>query len=189
MDYYPTPAWCVDVLFDTIEPPPGLIIEPSAGDGAIIRRVNEIDDLHYHWFAIEIQQRFHSTLMETVKHGKVLTDDFLEPTLQRVIRGCCARDRVSMVGNPPYEIALKFCEAALSHPIRYLAFLLRLDFLGSKGRCSFFRKYPLSKLVVLSRRPKFKGGTGTDLYNYGWFVWARGDYGEPLFPTPQIVVV
>ena len=40
-DYYPTPSWCVRALLETVDLPTGTWLEPTAGDGAIIRAVDE----------------------------------------------------------------------------------------------------------------------------------------------------
>jgi hypothetical protein len=50
-----------------------------------------------------------------------------------------------------------------------VAFLLRLNFLGSQRRAAFHRSFP-SDVYVLPRRPSFTGG-GTDATEYCWMVW------------------
>lgn len=186
LDYYPTPAWCVTTLFERCPPPTDVLVEPSAGDGAIIRQSVMIDPRRRFW-ACEIQEQFRQPLVTLVGEQRTFIGDFFDPVFQESVRKLCAKERVSFIGNPPYELALEFCDTILGAGARYLAMLLRLDFLGSRKRKQFWMLNPLSKLVVLARRPKFKGGTGTDLYNYGWYIWERDERGRPIYHTPPIV--
>ena len=49
--------------------------------------------------------------------------------------------------------------------------LLRLNFLGTRGRAAFMRRHPPA-VYVLPDRPSFTG-KGTDSIEYAWFVWPR----------------
>lgn len=51
-DFYATPAWCVRRLLEGVNPPGGLWLEPCAGDGAIIRAVEEMR-ADVKWHAVE----------------------------------------------------------------------------------------------------------------------------------------
>jgi hypothetical protein len=78
-----------------------------------------------------------------------------------------------IVGNPPYAVAEAHIRHALALSARYgsaVAFLLRVNFLGSKERFAFWRDHPPTLVSVLSERPSFFG-TGTDASEYAFFVW------------------
>lgn len=68
---------------------------------------------------------------------------------------------------------------------RHVAFLLRLSMLESAERAEMWKKWPLHKVWVLTRRPSFdsreKKGHGSDSTAYGWFWFERG-WSDP----PQI---
>ena len=48
--------------------------------------------------------------------------------------------------------------------------LLRLGFLASQKRKTFWKKHPVTGLYILGDRPSFDGD-GTGLGDYAWFVW------------------
>lgn len=176
LDYYPTPHWVTDILIEHYPPPTRLIVEPSAGDGAIIQRFNDRQhhdpSMNYQWWAIEIQKKFLKDLAKLKPTPVISIDDFFAQ--RKMLYRCCADSPTSIVGNPPYELALEFCRMCLRCGADYVAMLLRLDFLGSKKRKNFINAWPITQLIVLSKRPAFKKGSGTDMYNYSWVVWHRG---------------
>ncbi len=79
-----------------------------------------------------------------------------------------------IIGNPPFKLAEAHVRTFLEHRGRpVVAMLLRLGFLESAKRSSFWARYPLSELHVFGSRPSFTGA-GTDSYAYGLFVWSPG---------------
>jgi hypothetical protein len=168
-DYFPTPAWCVDWLLRAVDLPGGWWLEPSAGEGAIIRAVNA-RRTDVCWSAIEIREEAMGALARAVasggRSGAVDRDDFLTaaPRYAHV-------DHHDVVcGNPPFNAAAEFIARALRvAPV--VAFLLRLNFLGSQKRLDFWRRHP-ADVYVLSERPSFDG-EGTDATEYAWFVWGQ----------------
>jgi len=81
----------------------------------------------------------------------------------------------ALVGNPPYTGAEAHVRRALALRSRFgmVAFLLRLSLLESKERIPFWKEHPASKVYVLSERPSFSGGTGTDNAAYAVICWAK----------------
>ena len=144
-------------------------MEPSAGEGAIIRAVNA-RRADVAWSAIELREEAIPLLTLAVaaggRSGAVDRDDFLTaaPRYAHVER----HDVVC--GNPPYADALAHVVQALRvAPV--VALLLRLNFLGSKKRRDFWARHP-ADVYVLSERPSFDG-EGTDATEYAWFVWGQ----------------
>jgi hypothetical protein len=80
-----------------------------------------------------------------------------------------------ILSNPPYNKAVEFIEKALSEVRHgdYVAFLLRLNFLGSQKRKSFFERTLPKYIFTHSRRPKFMK-SGSDATEYAHFVWQKG---------------
>lgn len=168
-DFFPTPAWCVDWLLRAVDLPGGWWLEPSAGEGAIIRAVNA-RRADVAWTAIEIREEAMPLLTRAVaaggRTGLTDRDDFLTAAT----RYAHVHRHDVVCGNPPYAEAAEHVARALScAPI--VAMLLRLNFLGSQKRRDFWRRHP-ADVYVLSERPSFDGD-GTDATEYAWFVWGQ----------------
>lgn len=160
-DYYATPSWCVDWLLPMIDLPGGRWLEPGAGDGAIIRAVSA-HRRDIAWTAVELDSaRAANMLVDTAT--TVLSRDFLETTLPEFSVA---------IGNPPFHLAQEFVEHAMRQA-REVVFLLRLNFLGSQKRRAFFSRVGMPDVFVLSKRPAFIVGAGTDSCEYAWFRWPQ----------------
>ena len=92
-----------------------------------------------------------------------------------------------IVTNPPYKNAMQFLENSLKavDSGRYVVLYLRLQFLESKGRLSFFKKYPPKFVYIHSERQStYKGGivtkTKPNAVCFAWFVWQKGSVSEPI---------
>jgi hypothetical protein len=172
LDFYETPAKATDGLLETkfMEGEAECLLEPSAGCGAIIRRVKGMYPA-IRITAVEIQEKFAETLVEL--GVEVIISDFLStlpsPRYDRII------------ANPPYSQAEEFIFHALKYlkPDGKMAFLLRLPFLGSIKRYNLFKDFKPAEVHVLSQRPKF-GGDNIDSCDYAWFIWGNGSADRTL---------
>lgn len=182
-DYYPTPSWCVHRLLEAKVLPEkkDVWLEPSAGDGAIVRAVSSFSSvegdrvLRYspHWIVYEIQPRFQQDLESVATPSSVHIQSFLDLPSKS---GAAAGITPSVIlGNPPYSFALEFVKKAMELGPNYVCFLLRISFLGSSERSSFMRQN-MPDVYLLPNRPSFNG-KGADTSEYGWFVWKRNDQG------------
>lgn len=163
-DFYTTPSWCVRRLLEAWSPPAGdLWLEPSAGNGAIIRSVKAIrDDMH--WLAVEKRDEEREAL--TIDRCAFYLENFLTfPFPASTFR------MVSVViGNPPYAHAEEFIHRARSLcPRAEIVFLLRMAFVSSRERSAFMQAEP-PDLDVLPDRPSFTG-EGGDSADYAWLHW------------------
>lgn len=167
-DFYETPAWCVDALFDA-EPLCGPYYDPGCGTGAILRILAKRGkawggDIH----APSVQACADEGLVVGVA-------DYLSPELRYRAPG---EVTTTIVMNPPYKLAPEFLRAALEdlEPGRKVCALLRLNFLGSsRKRLDLVGPGSgLRSVYVLSRRPSFTGDGRTDACEYAWFVWEVG---------------
>lgn len=77
-----------------------------------------------------------------------------------------------IVTNPPFSLSMEFLTKSLSEA-QTVVYLLRLNYLGSAERKTFWKQNQPTHLYVLSNRPSFTG-LGTDATEYAWFVWDRG---------------
>ena len=160
-DYYPTPAWCVRRLLEAVPLPGGAWLEPSAGDGAIIRAVNEVRGDAW-WWAMELREECRASLVEaTAGRGSVRIGDFIaEPS-----------DGYAAVAilNPPFSLALQFVERCLSLA-GWVCALERLHWPACAARCDWFRAH-MPDVYILPDRPSFTGDGASDMAEYAWFVW------------------
>jgi hypothetical protein len=74
-----------------------------------------------------------------------------------------------IITNPPFSLATDFIDRSLSEA-DFFAYLLRLNFWGSKKRKGWWQGKSPSHQFTLSERPSFTG-KGTDATEYAWFVW------------------
>lgn len=176
-DYYPTPSWCVDRLLEVGVLPSSktLWLEPSAGDGSIIRAVNAHESIVNgqaykpmpSWFAVEIQPKFEDGLTAEIGANRVLVDNFLDFDIAQHF----GMIPDVIIGNPPYGQAIDFVKKSMELRARKIAFLLRIGFLASADRQQFMSKYA-PDVYVLPNRPSF-AHKKTDTSEYAWFVWTH----------------
>jgi len=163
-DAYFTPAWAVDIILPHL-PISGHVLEPSAGEGAILRSLHLFPSTTSaeSVTAVEIDPGRAETL-RAQGLASIIEADFL--AMPRV-----ASPFDLIIGNPPFSLAQKFVEASLAvlAPGGTCAMLLRLAFLESSKRRRFHMAHPC-EVNVLPRRPSFTG-VGTDSAAYAWFVW------------------
>lgn len=161
-DFYPTPSWCVYRLVDHL---PGLkqrntkILEPCAGDGAIIRALGARREMVT---AVELREAARTQLEACAQRVHIC--DFT-----KWIPG----ERFDVaITNPPYSHAMEIIEACWPLADR-IVMLLRLNFLGSAERHSWISKHT-PDVYVLPNRPSFVHGR-TDSCEYAWMVWTPND--------------
>ena len=166
LDYYGTPGWAARAIFPFV-PLNGRILEPSAGEGAIVETLIAHGVDRERITAIEIDpgraERCQGRTGVVTHCADFLT--WADPTPYDLV-----------IGNPPFVEAQAFVEASLklTEPVGgTVAMLLRGGFLESKGRVRFHRAHP-SDLYVFAKRPIFIVGTQGDSAVYGWFKWAPG---------------
>ena len=166
-DFYATPLETVYAILDVL---PDLnevkfILEPSAGNGNIIKALRSRD---IHGFCIEAmefreeEKENLEELADVVTIGNFLTDDTKHSKYDLII------------GNPPYSLAKEFIDKSLEllAPGGRLIFLLRTNFLESKKRFEWWQDKLPNGLYVLNKRPSFTG-KGTDATSYSWFIWQK----------------
>jgi hypothetical protein len=173
-DNYGTPAWCVHRLLERCELPGGRWLESCGGDGAIMRAVSAART-DVTWDAIDIRPECEPLLRRYTP--AVGIGDFLKDFE-------FTRSRYDvLLSNPPYALAPEFVDAGL-RVARFVALLLRVNFLGTEGRAKFFHER-MPQVFILPNRPTFvvrmsldsKGRlrrTTTDATEYAWMVWESG---------------
>jgi len=113
--------------------------------------------------------------------GKILTLDIRKDSLAFTHEDYLAwapdREVDLVITNPPFTLAKEFVEKALSHVRRggRVVMLLRLNFLGSLGRRSFWQDRMPRFLFVHAERMSFTDDGCTDSIEYMHAVWAAGE--------------
>lgn len=143
-DYYATPESAFRPLLYFLKAHQGGIWEPACGDGRLVKWMNEAG--------------LEASGDDISRNGyNFLTDDSRYETI---------------VTNPPFSLALEFCDRALSSSFNVFM-LLRLNFLASRKRRDWWRRNPPSALFILSERPSFTDDGKTDATDYAWFYWGK----------------
>lgn len=165
-DHYPTPRWCVHILFDHAYrlraedwPNARSVLDPSCGEGVLLDVAKERGFTTY---GLELDQVRAEAARE--RGHRMGTGDALERSWPRA-------DFVLM--NPPYSHAEAFVRKALEHQ-RFASgptyALLRLSFLEpTKSRRDLLTAYH-PDVLILPRRPVFDG-RGTDSITSAWTCW------------------
>lgn len=164
-DFYGTPAWCVQVLHAVYTPPPGLLLDPCCGEGAIIDAWPEDQP----WWACDIRPEAVAIAEQNSWVRGALTGDC---TVE--LEGLKDSGVGAIITNPPYSDAAKIIRWLLDNrPSKAdVVMLLRLPWMCAKKGRHWIRE-DVPDVYVLSDRPSFKGGK-TDMADYGWFVWPPG---------------
>lgn len=186
-DFYPTPKWSVHRFLESPTGdllPGGIWIEAGAGEGAIIRAVNEVRK-DVDWIACELRGECFERLARVTPSVRI--GNFLGMDLEFL--GIKEKAEV-MFGNPPFHLALEFVMHGFTVAERVVQ-LLRLNFVESDDRVEFMRTYA-PNLSVLPNRPSFNPNGNTDSCAYAWFSWPvekERAYGawEVLKSTPLAV--
>lgn len=158
-DAYWTPYEATESLLKLENFSGKIVWEPAAGDGAILRVLEEKGVSCYGSDLYDYGNPF-------IKSGL----DYLKVN----ILGANA-----IVTNPPSKLALPFAQKAICE-VPFVAFLLRTNWLESTTRLSFFRQHPPSRVWISSRRlPMIHrlGWDGPEVPSnicHAWFVWDAG---------------
>nr|DAS58898.1 MAG TPA: adenine-specific methyltransferase [Caudoviricetes sp.] len=166
-DYYATEPRAVELLLEQ-EEFESTIWEPACGEGHISKVLTD--------------------------HGyKVISTDLIDRGYGEGVIDFLTCDApivhfpYDIITNPPYKYATEFAEKALELVAKYqkVAMFLKLTFMESKKRKSFFQKYPPRKVYVSSGRlmcgfnGQFKENSGRAIA-YAWYVWEKGFKGDPV---------
>jgi len=207
-DFYRTPPEAINAFLDALDFMPfRYIIEPCAGNGALVRELaKRTKQPNTCITAIEIRAEEKENLKNAGAFRVEICDFLKWKNLCLPYSGA----PLTIITNPPYSIAQEIIEHCFEiAQDAEVMMLLRQGFLSSKGRKPFWDKHPLTQLYPLAERPSFGAsvkckqcdwrrfyspGEGylrrcpecgstvqiskTDACDYAWFVWSK--YREPL---------
>jgi hypothetical protein len=144
-DFYATPESAFKPLLPFINAIGEEVWEPACGDGRLIKWIRET-----------------GAWAEGDDPSRGFKYNFLGDESRR---GC-------IITNPPFSLALEFCDHAIEHAPNVFM-LLRLNFLASRKRRDWWNSHNPSALFVLSERPSFTDNGKTDATDYAWFYWGK----------------
>lgn len=181
LDFYATPQALADAICRHLSSRCGwCVVEPSAGHGPFVRAARKEFGPDVEIVAIDVSPDRLPELSEAGADA-VLVSDWLQ------ITALPSEYPTLILGNPPFREAEEHIRHALDlmRPGDSLAFLLRLNLLGSRGRVALWESTPLAEVVPLVPRPSFTGG-GSDATEYGLFVWTKGHTGPTRLSLPLV---
>lgn len=163
LDYYPTPPWAVRALIENL-PPFCLrgkrILEPAAGNGAIVRVLWGAGARH-----VAERDIYDYAADKPTPDGNFLSaEDHGKPDW--------------IITNPPYSRFAAFAVRALRYKSEpSVALLGRVQILEGKERAALFAKYPPSRILVFSGRIPFMRGAvvkeAPSTMAHCWLIWRR----------------
>ena len=157
-DAYQTPLWVVHALLPYIDwAGVSTFLEPCKGGGHIFNSLPP--GIKKTWRELE-QGRDYLTWTPKTEFDLIIT-------------------------NPPFSLGLEFLSKSLAEAFT-VAYLLRVNFLGSVDRRAFWGLNEPTHMLTLTPRPSYVYG-GTDSTEYAWFIWDRGGHVKP--ETPRIGVI
>ena len=149
-EFYPTPCSVVNTLLSRLTIKSGdRFLEPCRGNGAIYDKI-QLPESHKSYAEITEGIDYLNTSFD--KHDIIIT-------------------------NPPFSLTEQFLDKSMSELSEggTLAYLQRVNFLGSKKRINFWERvgHP-GKFPIIVPRPRFLK-SGSDSCEYAWFIWDHGN--------------
>lgn len=167
-NFLTTPAWCVHRLLERVALPGGEWLDPSAGDGAVIRAADAVRS-DVVWSAIEEDPACDRWLARCVDARRLIGSYLTCPPAPWRYHVIITRPRV--------EGARDVVQKALAEA-HHVAALLPLDFLASREHVVFLQTNPPDLFVLPDQITSAAGGGEVAM---AWFVWgperhrARGE--------------
>lgn len=182
-EFFPTPPWPTHRIIDRLPLPGGDWLEPSAGDGSIIRAVNELRG-DVSWTAVEMREECRDDLLAT--GAEVHIAAFQRWAVGAIMRTKLTGRRPFTVAplNPPFSLALIFVELCLSLADHVVCLQRTPWILDAADRYEAFHNNMPDDYRI--GRVDFDG-RGGDSVPYSWFHWGpdtRGRDAGRLFPLP-----
>jgi hypothetical protein len=163
-DFIRTPEWVTATLLEHAPPPRDKpIMDPCAGDGAILRVLLDAGWTREQLFACELRGEERPGLVELLGEHRVFTGDWYERRQEFNLAGA------SIVANVPFSQMPRFPEACLDRGADYVALLFPVEEIAGVNRSVWFNKHRPTTVVGLAKRPFPASVRGV-----AWFCWQQG---------------
>jgi len=173
LDFFPTPPWATRAFLRHIYPKFSFsdrdytVWEPACGEGHMSEVLKEQFRTVY---ASDVHDYGKPKRQDGV--GTFVAEGNLELDLAR-----CPFKPEWIITNPPFKLAQKFAERALTEASHGVALLMRLAFLETLERYDLFRRDPFCWVAPFAERvPMTKSRWDPEAdtaTSYAWFVWTR----------------
>lgn len=166
LDFYPTPGYVTrgfldDIFARTMRPAPAKILEPCAGDGAMVHELRRTwPSAQLDAFDVQPQDQGR----EGIEQRAFWFDE--EPGGYDLV-----------FTNPPFSLALQFAQYCLAKRNHggTVVLLLPMAFWESRERFEFNRMNMPHHVYPLHERISFTKDGKTDSRQCGWFVWRENN--------------
>lgn len=172
LDRYYTPQWMARAGAQLALPwiralhrsPGQWALEPSAGGGALVDALLELDVPLQRIVAVELDWRAHLRLQGRLPGLALHQGDYLDWTYPD------GPGPLLVLDNPPFRGAEAHVDKHLRwvSPVGVVLVLQRVNWLASQERETFWREHP-AEVFVAGTRPSFTGDGKTDGQEYAWF--------------------
>lgn len=174
-DFYATPAWMTRALLRRLRLNPRLrVLEPCAGDGAIVRELPSTVDVMTN---------------DIVARDPMVPDFLLDAGRADTWRAFEAAGAIDVVlTNPPFDETFAIAQQALNAAVVGMVLLQRVTWIEPTiDRGPWLREHPPTRVIVLPRWNfrSVDGTGGNDSAPPAWWVWAK----QRWFCGPGIEVV
>jgi hypothetical protein len=166
-DAYFTPTSAVHALMERIDLRDRSVLEPCAGDGAVVRPISEVCGL----------------VRTNDLNPSMKADTCADATDPAWWRNQPPVDWV--ISNPPFSVAADIVPLAHQKAVCGVAMLLRLSYLEPcENRAAWLAKHPPTGLIVLPRI-SFTGDGKTDNVTCAWMVWMYPTFNKFISIVPK----
>lgn len=174
-DYYATPYHATKAILDAIDLGNDTILEPSAGEGHIVK-----------------------VLREYYPNNKIVANDLIDRHSRLGIEINSGIDFLTyepdskfdtIITNPPFRFAQQFVERSLELANHYVIMFCKIQFLETVERKKMFDEHPPKYVYVFSRRVSpwingeelnENGKPWASPMCFAWYVWEVGYTGETI---------
>lgn len=164
-----TPGYVTDDLLDlNILNGCTSVLEPCAGDGAIVKAIRR---QNFDWFigAVEINNDFAEALYES-NPDSVTIGSFLDDKITTTTHGTYD----AIITNPPYSCLDPIIQKSYTflNPSGKMAMLLRLQHLSGVKRAKLIEALPPTSIHMFGHRPAITNSVA-DIGGYCWVIWDK----------------
>ncbi|MBU1483216.1 MAG: hypothetical protein KKH12_16250 [Gammaproteobacteria bacterium] len=183
-EFYPTPSWVTRLILPHLALTDGIILEPAAGQGAIVEVLLDAGVSAHRLVGVELRAEGAEAVRDLgVRCAccSFLDDGAYKAALRS--EPAWTHDDVRpglVITNPPFSLALDFADRAISLAGAHgtVAMLVRLGWLASAKRRAWHQAHP-ADVYILPQRPSFTGNGNSDRYDLCWWVHRPNRAGVP----------